>query len=426
MWRAERVYQLAGLRSSSVALFLCVISVLSAGSLPGGGYHRRMPGKRPDRARLVAAGLAVLLASAVLTLRPMRAQTAPADAPVVFRIIVVSTAEKAQQLRDRLVGGESFAGLALAESIDPSAERGGLIGPVALAELREELREALRALDTVSISPVLRMPTGFAIVQREQQASGSSVRGSEILALAAAGNVRATVSVDGFGEANTALNTLDKPEDWNQNPRLICELRQQSVGNVKKALARRLGPDITDTRAQFSPQDVMEAHVAYAQLLSYDGDMAGAIAQFEEAYRIAQKDSPPSIPDLLQSLGVAHMHKAEMDNGLYHAPGDRCLLSVQGGRRLERTADIDKATGYFLKLLDSDPNDVEARWLLNVAFMATGGYPDYVPARHRIPIERFASPESVGRFVDVAGSAGLNSFSSAGGVIVDDFDNDGR
>jgi hypothetical protein len=154
--------------------------------------------------------------------------------------------------------------------------------------------------------------------------------------------------------------------------------------------------------------------------------MTGAIAQFEQAYRIAQTDVPAAIPDLLQSLGVAHMHKAEMDAGLYRTPGDRCLLSVQGGKRLPQSADLDKASGYFLKLLDSGPGDIEAKWLLNIAYMATGGYPDLVPPRYRIPTEAFASGEDVSRFVDVAAAAGIDSFSSAGGVIVDDFDNDGR
>ena len=385
-----------------------------------------MLGQRPDREALSVAVLAIVLFVGVMW-RPVRAtQNAPADAPIAFRIIVVGSFDRAQQLRERLVGGASFAALARAESIDPSGERGGLIGPVSLSDLREELRDVLRTLDPVAVSRVIPLPTGFAIVQREPQTSGASIRGSEILALAAEGGVRATVSVDGFGEANTALNSIQKAEDWNQSPLTMCELRQQSVSQVKSALARRLGPDIADTRAQFSPQDVMEAFVAYGQLLAYDGEMTGAIAQFEQAYGIAQTDMPAAIPDLLQSLGVAHVHKAEMENGLYHAPGDRCLLSVQGGRRLEKTTDIDKAAGYFLKLLDSSPGDVEAKWLLNIAYMATGGYPDQVPARHRIATDVFASREDVGRFVDVAASVGIDSFSSAGGVVVDDFDNDGR
>jgi hypothetical protein len=61
-----------------------------------------------------------------------------------------------------------------------------------------------------------------------------------------------------------------------------------------------------------------------------------------------------------------------------------------------------------------------------VAHLLAGGYPDMVPSRHLIPASVFESAESVGRFVDVSATAGVSSFSSAGGVIVDDFDNDGE
>ena len=54
---------------------------------------------------------------------------------------------------------------------------------------------------------------------------------------------------------------------------------------------------------------------------------------------------------LIEALGIAHLHKAEMDNGLYHAPGDRCLLSVRGGTPLEKREDFDRAVDYFTKLL---------------------------------------------------------------------------
>src|SRR3970282_1543108 len=70
----------------------------------------------------------------------------PADAPVTFRIIVVSSEDRAGQVAERLRQGANFATLAQTESLDPSASQGGLIGPIALSELRAELRDALRDL----------------------------------------------------------------------------------------------------------------------------------------------------------------------------------------------------------------------------------------------------------------------------------------
>ena len=66
------------------------------------------------------------------------------------------------------------------------------------------------------------------------------------------------------------------------------------------------------------------------------------------------------------------------------------------------------------------------RWLLNLAYMMVGKYPDGVPPRYLIPPSAFASAEDVGRFLDVAPQAGLNVFASAGGVIVDDLSGNGR
>ena len=65
------------------------------------------------------------------------------------------------------------------------------------------------------------------------------------------------------------------------------------------------------------------------------------------------------------------------------------------------------------------------RWLLNVAAMTLGSYPEGVPERMRIGPAAFASAEDPGRFWDVAGPAGLTRSDIAGGTIADDFDGDG-
>src|SRR5271168_4020389 len=57
--------------------------------------------------------------------------------------------------------------------------------------------------------------------------------------------------------------------------------------------------------------------------------------------------------------------------------------------------------------------------------MTLGEYPSGVPAIYLIPEKDFHSKQNIGRFVDVAPAAGLNLFRGAGGIIVDDFDNDG-
>src|SRR5947209_6724073 len=57
--------------------------------------------------------------------------------------------------------------------------------------------------------------------------------------------------------------------------------------------------------------------------------------------------------------------------------------------------------------------------------MTLGQYPDQVPPEYLIPLEPFASQVDIGRFTDMAPALGLNPLNQAGGVIMDDFDNDG-
>jgi hypothetical protein len=349
------------------------------------------------------------------------------DRQVTFRIIVVSSDEAAQRVAQQLAGGANFVALAGAQSIDPSARSGGLIGPVSLSALRPELRDALQRLEIGQVSPVTRVPLGFAVVQLAAAPATAAppLRAAELAGLAATGAVRATLSVDGLSEAETALNNFAKPEDWNQDPLLICQLRRQSSASVLKSLDAVLSPG-SETLRNASALDVVEVHVAAANLLAFDGRMAEAIGQFERALRLGEAQVPDAVPQLVQMLGIAHLHKAEIDNGLYHKPGTRCLTPGHRDEPFARTEDSAKAIQYFLRYLAQQPDDLEVKWLLNMTHMVSGGYPARVPARFLIPPSAFESAEDVGRFVDVAPQLRLDIAAAAGGVIVDDFDNDGR
>jgi hypothetical protein len=388
-----------------------------------GVRHARALRVLPPRVGVWATALAVV----VLSLHAVSGarQTSADESQITFRIIVVSTVERADALAVRLSQGEDFDALARAESIDPSAMRGGLIGPVTLSDLRVELRTALQGLPPGVVRGLI-IPTGYALVERVDVAPGTAGPPASILALAAAGSVKATISVDGLSEVETALFELEKPADWNQDVRRICSYREEAIERLRTSLSRILAPEAASLRAGYTAFEIIQGHISLAQVYSYRGDMAPALEQYEQAYQLALTHNPGSLLDLEQAMGAALVHKAEMDNGLYTEPGGRCLLSPQPAPPLTRMDDLLAGERRFLAMLERNPGDLEARWLLNAAHMATGGYPSRVPAQHLIPVEAFASADDVGRFVDVAPAVGVHSFSMAGGVIVDDFNNDGR
>ena len=374
-----------------------------------------------------------LLLALVLPCMPVFSQTSqPAvdktPGEVTLRIIVVSSAERAQHIVDELNKGRDFASIAKEDSIDSTAGDSGYLGKIALSALRPELSNALVGVAPGQISDVVRTPLGFAIVKVEAEdlAKNNGPDRSGTAAIASVGSVKYTLSLGGLGEAELGLIAFDKTAGWDRDPHKICEVRKQSLSAETKSLDDLLSPGNRKSRASFAPIDLMNAHYALGEIYSYQGDMEHAVAQYGEAYQIAASDAPTATLQMNEAMGIAYLHKSEMENGVYRTPGDRCLLPMRPSNAYEKTEDSQKAIGYFLKYLEEKPEELEVRWLLNLAYMTLGTYPESVPAKFRIPPSVFESSEDVGRFRDVATEAGLDFFSTAGGVIVDDFENNGR
>ncbi|RPH54482.1 MAG: hypothetical protein EHM89_18510, partial [Acidobacteria bacterium] len=310
---------------------------------------RGMLGKSGCGTGLLVLGLGICALG--LSAAAQSTQTLTDDDQVTFRIIIVSSAERAEQLAVRGRQGEDFATLARAESLDPSAARGGLIGPIALSELRAELRDALRNLPPGEVRGVLTVPTGFALVQRVEADPVASARGAEFLTLSAVAGVKATISVDGLTDVQTAVVSLEKPADWDQDPRLICQIRQQAIDKYKMSLSRALAQESEKRSADVTLFDIIDGHASLANLHAYTGDLGLAVKEYEEAHRLALVHHPRTVPDHEQALGIAYVHKAAMENGLYTEPGDRCLLSLQSAAPLAKTDDFLAGERRLLSLL---------------------------------------------------------------------------
>src|SRR5690606_11315269 len=79
----------------------------------------------------------------------------------------------------------------------------------------------------------------------------------------------------------------------------------------------------------------------------------------------------------------------------------------------------------YTEVLRNNPADLESRWLLNIAYMTLGEYPDKVPQEFLIEGLDKDSEVNMKPFEDIAGPLKLDARSMAGGSIVDDFNNDG-
>lgn len=172
-------------------------------------------------------------------------------------------------------------------------------------------------------------------------------------------------------------------------------------------------------------------HEKLGNLATYQGDMENAIKRLETSYRLLNEslDFYPNGREvkllLEEELGVAYLRQGELQNCQLNHHAEMCILPLSVPAQHKLRSSSEKALEYFKKYLESEPKNLEVRWLLNIAAMTLGKYPNEVPKEHLIPPAAFASKESVGRFTDVASTAGVDVTGNAGGMVTDDFDNDG-
>ena len=347
---------------------------------------------------------------------------------VLLRVIVVNTENEAKQILEELKSGKEFGTIAKNKSIDPSAEDFGYLGKVDLATLRPELREALHGVGPDQITNIVKVPGGYAMLKvlaASEGAVGQGMGANRDLPLSGKSSIKYPVDVAGQVIADLAFQKYPKPAGWEQNFKAICEIRQKSLSLLEDRIKTRVHSPEPAGSTPDNPVDLIQARYALAQVEAYQGKMDEAVSEWEAAYKIAVASVPAGVAQLDAVLGVAYLHKSEMENDVYRHPADKCVFPPRPGMKYDNVADSGKAVEHFLNYLSRKPDDVQTKWLLNLAYMTMGKYPAGVPEKYLIPPSAFASKENAGMFTDVASSAGIDVVSMANGVIVDDFDNDG-
>jgi hypothetical protein len=131
--------------------------------------------------------------------------------------------------------------------------------------------------------------------------------------------------------------------------------------------------------------------------------------------------------DMKKTLALSWLRWGERTNCLNSHTMSSCVFPITGdGVYTDPSASSKSILGYE-NILRENPEDLESRWLLNIAYMTIGRYPDAVPPSMLIPgLDKDSCSRPAKPFQEIAPLLGLcSSRHEAGGSIVDDFDNDG-
>jgi hypothetical protein len=166
-----------------------------------------------------------------------------------------------------------------------------------------------------------------------------------------------------------------------------------------------------------------------AGLLHYDAEPRKAYEVLNEFEAVIEND-PVAKSKLFYTIiyfkGLTALRRGETDNCVMCRGESSCILPISPAAVHTDPIGSQLAIRHFSEYLNQFPDDIEVRWLLNVAHMTLGEYPQKVDPRFYISLDRYNQTEfGIGKFRDIGHLVGISRFNQAGGAIMDDFDNDG-
>jgi hypothetical protein len=167
-----------------------------------------------------------------------------------------------------------------------------------------------------------------------------------------------------------------------------------------------------------------------AAMLLYEGAPELAYAELVRARAEAQSDrvlAAQMLSTVIFLQGVAALRRGETENCVMCRGEGSCIFPISREAIHQKPEGSRLAIRHFREYLSRHPDDLGVRWLLNLAHMTLGEYPDKVAPEYLLAPERFHSEpaSAIGAFKDVGHLAGVNRLNMAGGAIMEDFDNDG-
>src|ERR1700694_5426998 len=191
------------------------------------------------------------------------------------------------------------------------------------------------------------------------------------------------------------INTqaLAHPE---QNP----FLNRERADAIQAAVVFQVGADAWNSRHQLAEERLKA------------GQTEQAITELERLMRetglslnggLSADVITPRKKSVFDLLAISYLRLGEQKNCLDNPAAGVCILPLKDGGRHTHQEGARGAIARYTELLRHFPDDRGSQWLLNVAYMAIGGYPDSVPKHYLIPNLAPSPKDAFPQFHDIAG-----------------------
>jgi FG-GAP-like repeat/ASPIC and UnbV len=148
--------------------------------------------------------------------------------------------------------------------------------------------------------------------------------------------------------------------------------------------------------------------------------------QMKKIVDMLQVQHSPHYFEMMEDFALANLRYGERTNCINNHMAESCVFPIKGMGMHQDETGSRKAIALYKDILKKQPADLASRWLLNIAYMTLGEYPEKVPPGLLIPgLDVYNSGVDVKPFTDIAANLKFDFKNNAGGAIIDDFNNDG-
>ncbi|MBC7855495.1 MAG: VCBS repeat-containing protein, partial [Pirellulaceae bacterium] len=230
---------------------------------------------------------------------------------------------------------------------------------------------------------------------------------------------RGPLDTSGFGLAVSRIAPWKPDASLDQIADSWRGLSDHNIAKIDQALAEKNLPfqkrcSLLSTKASF---------------LNYEGQPIKAYQALEEARALIEGNETLLQANLYSVIffqGVTALRRGENENCILCRGESSCILPIAPTAVHTNPTGSRLAVQHFTEYLHQFPDDLEVRWLLNLAHMTLGEYPEKVDPQYLVSLDHFRNSEfDIGRFRDIGHAVGVNELDQAGGAIMEDFDNDG-
>ena len=184
---------------------------------------------------------------------------------------------------------------------------------------------------------------------------------------------------------STPGSSARSPGSWNRSGIRVAGAWREVIGSRSRRAFERLSEernrlhlDSPPTLEQALAAIRLERELAFVRL--YDGAYDEAAARLLRQGAGAGPRRAAAGPGQHDgALGVAALRRGEQDNCIACVGPSSCIFPIAREAMHTRPDGSREAVRWFTEYLDEWPGDLRVRWLLNIAVMTLGEYPQGCP-----------------------------------------------